>query len=166
VFPISEFLPDLAISVAVFTILVLGSLRWKPRIWLHDFPADIQALAAPKTEEEKRLTRMFGVPLVIVMFLLPVLLAWDLKAVLGANYSFLAAWLYAYGLWFGVNLWDLLVLDWLGFALIDPQRPPFPGTEGAAGWRNYAFHFYGFLKGSVMGLVFATFVAGVITLLT
>jgi hypothetical protein len=166
VVPIGEFLPDLAIFIAVFTIFVLGSVRLKPRIWLHDFPADIQALAAPKTEEEKRLTRMVGIPLVIIAFVLPIVLGWNLKAVLGANYSFLGAWIYAYGLWFGFNLWDLIVLDWLGFTLIDPQHPPFPGTEGAAGWRDYAFHFHGFLKGSMMGLAFATFVAGVITVLT
>ena len=54
-FPIHELLLDMAIFIAVFTVFVLGTLLWKPRIWLHDFPADIQALAAPKTDAEKRL---------------------------------------------------------------------------------------------------------------
>jgi hypothetical protein len=164
--PLQPFLIDLLILIVVFSAFVVGTLLWKPRIWLHDFPADIQAQAAPKTAAEKRLTTLIGVPFILLFFGLPLLLAWDLKAIMGADFSFWAAWLYAYALFIGVNLWDLIVLDWGGFALIDPQRPPFPGTEGAAGWRDYAFHFYGFLKGSVIGLVFATFVAAVITLLT
>ena len=44
-----------------------------------------------------------------------------------------------------------------------PQKPPFAGTEGASGWRDYAFHFRGFLKGCVIGLIFATKVAGIVT---
>lgn len=163
-FPIDAFLPDLVVVTAFFTIPVVGSLRWKPRIWLHDFPADIQALAAPKTAEERRLTTLFGAPFVVLFIGLPVLVMWDLKFRLGADFSFFSAWLYAYALFFGVNLWDLVALDWIGMSLVDPQKPPFPGTEGAAGWRDYAFHFYGFLKGCVIGLVLATVEAGVITL--
>lgn len=162
-FPLSEFLIDWTILTGVFTAFVVGTIRWKPRIWLHDFPADIQALAAPKTAEEKRLTAWIGTPFILVFFGLPVVLAWDLQSVLGTDFSFLNVWLYAYALFFGVNLWDLLVLDWIGITLIDPQNPPFPGTEGAAGWRNYAFHFYAFLKGCGFGLVFATFVAVLVT---
>jgi len=107
---------------------------------------------------------LVGGLLIILFFGLPILLLWDLKAILGADFSFWTAWLYAYALFMGFNLWDLVVLDWVGISLIDPQNPPIPGTVGAAGWRDYAFHFYGFLKGCVMGLVFAAFEAGVITL--
>ena len=39
--------------------------------------------------------------------------------------------------------------------LIDPQNPPFPGTENAPGYRNYRFHFVAVLKGSVIGLPMA-----------
>lgn len=163
-FPINDFLLDLLILMVVFTIFVVGTLRWKPRIWLHDFPSDIQALAAPKTADEQRLTILVGVPFVILFVGLPLLVMWDLKSRLGPDFSFFSVWLYAYALFIGINLWDLIALDWIGLSLIDPQNPPFPGTEGAAGWRNYAFHFFGFLKGCVIGLVFATLVAGAITL--
>jgi hypothetical protein len=164
-FPIQAFALDLSILIVIFSAFVIGTVRWKPRIWLHDFPSDIQAMAAPKTAEEKRLTALVGTPLVIVFIGLPILLAWDLKSILGVNFSFLSAWLYTYSLFFGVNLWDLVILDWIGFTLVDPQHPPFSGTEGAAGWRNYAFHFHGFLKGCIMGIVFAALQAGVIMLL-
>lgn len=165
-FPWTSLFIDLAILIAVFTVFVVGTVLWKPRIWLHDFPADIQAMAPPKTAEEKRLTKLVAVPFIIIFLGLPIVLALDLKTVLGANFSFLTAWLYGYVLYFGVNLWDLVALDWPGFALIDPQNPPIPGTAGAAGYRDYAFHFYGFLKGSVMSVVFAAFFAGMIMLFT
>lgn len=161
-----QFLIDLVILIAIFTTFVLATVLWKPRIWLHDFPADIQAMAPPKTEEEKRLTIILGVPFVALFFVLPILLGWDLKPLMGPDYSFIAAWGYGYGLFFFVNLWDLVVLDWVGFALIDPQNPPIPSTEGAKGYRDYAFHFYAFLKGCLMGLVFATVFAVIITFLS
>lgn len=156
-FPLNAFLPDLAIIIVVLSVFILGTILWKPRIWLHDFPADIQALTPPKTAEEKRLTTLIGVPLVLLFFVLPALLSLD--------FTFVNVWVYSYALFFGFNLWDLVALDWVGFTLTDPQNPPFPGTEGAAGWRDYAFHFYGFLKGCVMGLVFATVNAGLVMVL-
>lgn len=165
-FPWNPFLIDLTIMIVLFTAFVLGTLLWKPRIWLHDFPADIQALAPPKTAEEKRWTALLGTVFVALFFGLPLLLAWDLKSVLGDNFSFLTAWLYGYAIFLGVNVWDLIVLDWVGFSLVDPQNPPIPGTAGAKGYRDYAFHFYAFLKGSAMGLVFAAFFAAVITFLS
>lgn len=164
-FPINAFLVDLAILIVVFTVFVVGTIRWNPRIWLHDFPADIQALTPPKTAEEKRLTALIGTPFILLFLVLPVLLSWDLKSTLGADFNFLNVWLYAYALFVGFNLWDLVALDWIGMLLIDPQNPPFPGTEGAAGWRDHAFHFYGFLKGCIIGLVFATVIAGAVILL-
>lgn len=160
-----HFFTDLAILIAVFTVFVVGTVLWKPRIWLHDFPADIQAMADPKTPAEERLTRVLGVPFILLFFGLPLLLGWDLKAILGPEFTFLNAWLYGYALFFGVNLWDLIVLDWFGFLLVDPQNPPIPGTEGAQGYRDYAFHFYAFLRGCLIGIVFATFFAAVITFL-
>jgi hypothetical protein len=164
-FPINAYWGDALILIAFATVFIVVTIKWKPRMWLHDFPADIQALAAPKTPEEKRFTTLVGMPFVLVFFALNVALTWDIKAAMGAEFTFGAAWLYAYALFMGFNLWDWLVLDWIGLSLVDPQHPPFPGTEGAAGWRDYRFHFYGFLKGCVIGLIFAVVVAALVTFL-
>ena len=164
-FPWSQFLTDSAIYIVVFTVFIGGSILWKPRLWLHDFPADIRALAAPKSDAEKRQTRWLALAILPVMFFLPLVLGRNLKIQMGAEFTFAIAWLYGFGLFFLMNLWDLLVMDFIGLSLVDPQHPPFPGTEGAAGWRNYRFHFYGFLKGTVLGLIFATAFAAIVFVL-
>lgn len=164
--PLDALLSDILIMIVVFSVFVVGTLRWKPRIWLHDFPADIQAMATPKTPQEQHLTSQLGILFLLIFFGLPLLLGWDLKARMATDFNFLNAWLYGYLLFFAVNLWDLIALDWIGMSLIDPDNPPIPGTAGAHGYRDYAFHFYAFLKGCLIGTVFATVFALIITLLT
>jgi hypothetical protein len=61
-FPWDQLFADMAVLITFFTIFVVGTLRWKPRLWLQDFPADIQAMAGPKTPAEKRLSQIVGIP--------------------------------------------------------------------------------------------------------
>ncbi|MEM7126016.1 MAG: hypothetical protein AAF702_06800 [Chloroflexota bacterium] len=151
-------LVDGAILTAFFALFVVGTLIWKPRLWIQDFPEDIQALAAPKTDAEQWLTAWLVIPWFILLmggFL-----------VAGGRYGiangFWGLTLHIYLLWQITNLFDLVIIDWIGMHLIDPQNPPFPGTEGAKGYRDYRFHLIGFLKGSVMGLGVALFIGGFI----
>jgi hypothetical protein len=144
-------------------VFVLFTMRINPRLWLQDFPADIQALVPPKTRAEQRQTIIWGIPLVALFVGIPLASTWLLKDQHGGELPFLVACGHAYGVFVVANLFDLLIIDWLGFALTDPQRPPFPGTEGAAGYRDYAFHARGFLKGMLIGVVFALPVGAVVT---
>jgi len=146
---------DGSILTAVFAAFVVGSMLWKPRMWLHDFPADIQARVPPKTEEERRLTKRFAVPFFVVLlagFAIPGLRY-------GAANGFWGLALHLYLIRQMITPCALVVLDWGGMHLIDPRRPPLAGTEGAKGYRDYGFHFVGFLKGSVMGVALALAVA-------
>lgn len=152
--PLDQLLRDGLLTSIVFTIMV-GVIIWRfPRVFLHDLPADIQALVPPKTAREKRLTTILGVPLIATFMGLPLALLLAFKGNNGGELSFGIAFAYAYGIFLIVNLWDLIVIDWIAMTvLLNPQKPPLPGTEGAAGWRDYGFHFRGFLKGTVIGLV-------------
>jgi len=58
------------------------------------------------------------------------------------------------------NIFDLLILDWLIFNTIQPRMIILPDTEGMAGYKDYAFHFHGFLIGVVFCLVGALITAG------
>lgn len=58
-----------------------------------------------------------------------------------------------------------LILDWLIFCTWTPRFLVIPGTEGAAAYRDYAYHTRGFLVGSGFTLAAALVVAGIVTLL-
>ena len=62
------------------------------------------------------------------------------------------------------NVVDLLVLDWPLVAIV-PGFMVLPGTEGSAGYKDYWFHFRGFLIGTVLILVASGLMAGVVTAL-
>ena len=150
---------------AMFTAFVLGSLLWNYRLWIQDFPPDIRAMLPPKTAREKRLTAYLAVPMFLIVLGGPMISLLLVERELERAIGFLTAWLHAYLVWEVVNLWDLLVIDWIGLSFVDPENPPIPGTEGAAGYRNYRFHFIGFLKGCVMGIVIAAAPAGLVLLI-
>jgi hypothetical protein len=79
--------------------------------------------------------------------------------------AFLPAFVFGIISVFVFNLFDLLILDWLLFCTIQPRMMVLPGTQGMAGYRDYRFHFVGFLKGLGFclfgGLVIAALWAGV-----
>lgn len=153
-------LTDGIILTIIFSVFVIGSLLWKPRLWMHDFPADIQAMMPPKTDSEKHQTILLAIPFFILLFG-----GLGFTAIrYGTGNGLLAMALHIYLVWELVNLFDLVVLDWGGMMLIDPQNPPLAGTAGAKGYRDFTFHLIGFIKGSVMGIVFALIIAGAIFL--
>lgn len=153
-FTLTQLLTDGLLASIIFTISI-GLIVWRfPRVMLHDFPADIQAMVPPKTAREKRLTYVLGVPIFAIFIGLPLYQVLALKAANDGVLSLGAAFAYAYGIFLIVNLWDLVVMDWILMTVfVDPQKPPLAGSEGAAGWRDYGFHFRGFVKGTVIGLV-------------
>lgn len=114
----------------------------------------------PKNVAEKRLTGLLAIPMVALMIGGPLVSVLLVESFSGRGLSFLDAWLHAYLVWQVVNLWDLVVVDIVGFALLDPDNPPIPGTAGAAGYRDFGFHAIGFVKGTVMGVVLAAAPAG------
>ena len=156
---------DGAICSVIFGVVVVASMLYNPRLWLQDMPADIQALVPPKTEKEKRQSVIFGLPLIAIMLGYPVVSALLVEAQMGVNLSYVQAFLHVYALFMIINSFDWLVIDWGTILFWKPEWELFPGTKGAAGYKDYAFHFRGFLKGSVMGLVFSFLMAGLVMLI-
>ena len=60
-------------SKAAKSILVFGIylLRINPRMWLQDYPQDIQDRVPPKTEREKRQALIVGIPFLVVLAAVP-----------------------------------------------------------------------------------------------
>ena len=158
-------LTDGLMACVPFSIVVWASFLRRPRVWLHSLPPDILAMAPPKTAAERRMTIWLGAIVLLAFFGVPILLTWRLHAERAGGLSFGQALAHLYGVWMVVNAWDLVAIDWPYAYFVDPRRPPIPGTEGAAGYKDYGFHFRAFLKASVFGLAVIIPAAALIALL-
>jgi len=146
-----------ACVLLVVWLVLLG--RTNPRIMLQDYPRDVQAAVHPKTAQERRQTIYWAIPLFLLFLGFPVAAALTAEAT-GADVLSIA--LCAFGVGVVINLFDLLVLDWLMFCTWTPQFVVLPGTEGMAGYKDYGLHFRGFLTGIVISAALSTLIAGVV----
>jgi hypothetical protein len=78
-------------------------------------------------------------------------------------FPFLTAFVHLFVMFSLFNLLDLFILDWALVAM-HPSFIVLPGTEGLAGYRDYGFHFRGFLIGTVLVLT-SVLIAGVVAAL-
>ena len=82
----------------------------------------------------------------------------------GGKIPFRTAFVHLFVMFSVFNGVDLLLLDWLLVA-IGPSLLVLPGTEGSAGYKDYWFHFRGFLIGAVLIFFASGLMAGVVALL-
>jgi hypothetical protein len=152
----------IALGLAACVLLVVWLVllgRTNPRIMLQDYPRDVQAAVPPKTAQERRQTIYWALPLFLLFLGFPVAAALTAEA---AGGDVLTIALCAFGVGVVINLFDLLVLDWLMFCTWTPQFVVLPGTEGMAGYKNYGLHFRGFLTGIVISAALSAIIAGIV----
>jgi hypothetical protein len=149
---------------AVLSVLLLGLLWMNPEILLNDYPPDIRKKHGPMSERSKR-HRVF-VTIVIGAVALGIITASfsAVRANGGGRIPFLTAFVQLFVMFSVFNVVDLLLLDWLLMA-IGPSFLVLPGTEGLAGYKDYWFHFRGFLIGAVLIFVASGLMAGVVAAL-
>jgi hypothetical protein len=148
----------------ILCALLLGLLWSNPEILLNDYPPDIQARYGPMSERSKRQRLPVAVFLGAVALGIVAASFVDLRASSGGHISFMSAFVHLFVMFSLFNLADLLILDWPLVAF----RPSFivlPGTEGLAGYKDYGFHFRGFLIGTVLILLTSIPIAGVVAAL-
>ena len=133
---------------ACAALFITITMRVNPRIWLHDYPKDIQAMVPPKSEKEKRLSQLLGIPFLVLLFAFPFYSTLTLRNTTPGEISFGILAINAFGVVFVFNLVDWLILDWLMFCTITPSFVVIPGSERAKGYKDYGFHFRGFLIGT------------------
>ena len=144
---VEKIIVDGSIYSLICSIYVVITLWQWPRIWLQNFPEDIQEKVPPKTEKEKRLSLIFGIPFLLLLFAGPFLSGLTLKLSTFHEVSFFSLFMHVFFIAIFFNLVDWLILDWLIICLITPQFIVYPGTEGSKGYKDYKYHFIGFLKG-------------------
>jgi hypothetical protein len=147
---------SLLLTVALLFIGLKG-----PRIMLQDYPKSIQEATSPKSKQEKKQTFIYGWPFMAVMIFYP--LAVGLFYNQQVELTFLQNLYLTWGILLFFNLYDLLILDWLMFCTITPKFIVIPGTEGNTGYKDYWFHFIGFIKGILITLILASLISLLIT---
>jgi len=156
-------LHGLALSI-IASVYIIITFMIKPRIWLQDYPQDIQDMIPPKDDQEKRLSLILGFPFLLLLFCVPLVSTILLKNH-NPDFSYFSLAFNAFGVAFAFNLVDWLVLDWLMFCTITPGFVVLPGSEGAAAYKDYWFHFRGFLIGTFLSLIAGFAIGGIALLL-
>ena len=144
----------------LFTLVLLGAVKVNPEIMLNDYPPDVKkfygAERNPKTRGERRIFS-----LLFLAALFGVLCYSMVNLGQSAALNFQTLFVLVFVEVFTFNLWDLLVIDWLIFNTLQPKFIFLPGTESLAGYKDYYFHFKGFLIGIIFSLVSALVLAGI-----
>ena len=143
------------------TFLTLGMVV-NPEVWVDDYPPDIKEKFGPMSAKAQKIKRIVGIPVFLLIF---GIVGWAMVQWAGTHaepMTFMEAFLSSFLILMFFNLVDLLILDWLLFVTIQPRPIILPGTEGMAGYKDYAFHFYGFLKGVMISAIMSVIVAGVV----
>jgi len=153
----SAVICGLVLSLALTTIMIIsGAVALD--MWVGDYPPDIKEKFGPMSARAARIRPFVAALFFVVVLAIPLI---GLSSVHSSvdNIQFLPALVFSVIVLLVFNVFDLLVLDWLFFCTIQPRQMVLPGTEGMPGYRDYRFHFNGFLKGlafcSVGGLVVA-----------
>lgn len=161
-FDVPLFISHASSYVALATVTLLALVLYNPRLMLQDYPPAIKKIVPPKTEQEERLAIGLGLPFMLVLFIYPIYATFVFQAQAGGEAGFLELWMYTFGIAFAFNLWDWLVLDWLVFCTLTPKRFVIPGSEGHPAYKDYFFHFRGFLIGTVFSALMGLIGAGIV----
>jgi hypothetical protein len=150
------------VSLVASIVLMVG-LKINPRLFLQDYPGAIQRKVPPQSGREKKLSYLLGIPFMLVLVLGPFLSTLALKK--AGETSFLELWLNAAGILIFFNVVDWLILDWLIFCTLTPRFLVIPGSEDMAEYKDYRFHFRGFLLGTFFSCLGGLIIAGGIFLI-
>jgi hypothetical protein len=149
---------------AVVSVLLLGVLWINPEILLNDYPPDIREKHGPMSERSKRQRVAAAILIGTVSLGIVAASLSALRAHGGGTVAFLTAFVHLFVMLSVFNVVDLLLLDW-PLVAIAPRFIVLPGTEGSVGYKDYWFHFRGFLVGAVLILGVSAVVAAVVAAL-
>ena len=134
------------------SIIILGGMYLNPRIMLRSYPKEIKAQVPPLTGAEKKQTIIMAI--LAYGFMLTVIFYSNAQLVARAgDAEFLPIFLNTYLVFEVLNLFDLLILDYLVTMILKPKALFIPGVEGMEQYNTFRHHFRGFLIGLGVGLV-------------
>lgn len=146
----------------LWILYIFMILKFFPWELLHDYPEDIQqASALPfPTSRQKKSAKLSCTVFSIVIFLVLALFA--ITRFSASSVSFWSILSYEFIIAMFWNVTDLLIMDWLIICLITPKIVVIPGSEGCKGYKDYLFHFKGFLTGCLYSILIAFLFSGIV----
>lgn len=153
------------IICAVFSLLIYLLGRKDPIKAIMSYPPAIRKRVENlpqykntihKEKKNHILKKLISIPLFVAFI---AFLSW----IAGAR-TFESAFIHSFLLFLIVNLWDLIVLDWIWFC--NSKRAIIPGTEDmTSAYKEKLFHLRGFTIGLAIGLVVSFLAASVVALI-
>jgi len=123
-----------------FSAYLVGVLYYNAELFVNDYPPDIKKKFGPPSAKNRRQAFIVAIPFLLIGLGDVVWSTMRLKRSNGGTLSFTAAFIHSTLLILSVWLFDLTILDWLMFVTFTPKFVVLPGTEGMAGYDDYAFH--------------------------
>jgi uncharacterized repeat protein (TIGR03806 family) len=136
------------------SVLIMGSLRYNPRLFLRHFPEKVRTAQAPLSAREKATGRVIGLLLIALFAAAPIWSTLEFSRTRAADP--ISLWTHAFLVGMIANLVDWLVLDeaWLGLG-----RPRWALPNGVEPADLLPFdhmkHFRGFLVGTILFAIVA-----------
>jgi hypothetical protein len=137
---------------AVWSVLfVLGLIllsKYYPHTLVHNYPKELQKLAKVPIKGTKK--GVFLLSSIIWIFILGYYFFAVLLVFKNNNTQYIDVLIFSFVFFMMWNIFDLLVVDWIIFCTIQPPFMILEGTKGHPEYKNYKFHFIGFLKGIII----------------
>lgn len=156
------FLIQSVVLCTIFTLFVTKSIIEDPIASILNYPNKIRERVESIPEYKSSINKIekehFSEKIVAIFIViaLSTILIW-----FSQKRTFVDAFLYGFALFTVVNLWDLVVIDWVWFA--HSKKVRIPGTEDMdKEYRDYIFHLFGFFKGTLIGFAISLISSGLI----
>ena len=143
------------LSIAASAV-IMGSLRFNPRLFLRHFPPAVRASQPPLSSREKMIGRTVGLVLFALFIGVPF---WSARVAAQQDPAWPSVFLHAFLVGMAANVTDWLVLDELWLGLGRPQWALPPGVPQADVPFDHRQHFRGFLTGTVLFAAIAALAA-------
>lgn len=150
------------VTSILFVVIVLVSLTYNPRLWIQDFPKEMQAEMAPLSRGERVARVLVAVLLLVVVIGIPLLSVLRLKSMQG-GITFLEGFLHIWFIFMSVNVVDLVIIDWAIGVWWGPEFLSTPEIDPLRQYNTYRFHVIEHLKGTVLLTVVALVLGGLVS---
>lgn len=158
---IIKALLDGLIWSVLWMIYVYMLLKLFPWEMVHEYPEDIKKACTMAAPTSKQLKKGKLASAIFSLFLFAVLLFFGFNAYRNIDFSYLQLFVFLWIVSFVWNLLDLLIVDWLIVCTLTPDWVILEGTRDCGGYKDYGFHFKGFLIGCVYTTIMAAVFAGI-----